>query len=108
MTPARRGLGRAAPRQGLRTAQMRRNPRACSRPRQSEASSCSPPLIRRRNAAIRFYTFSEVSFALFLRQDLARGKSDLDRKSTRLNSSHQIISYAVFCLKKKKQKTKRK
>src|SRR5258708_28524168 len=27
----------------------------------------------------------------------------LDRKSTRLNSSHQIISYAVFCLKKKKE-----
>src|SRR5258708_15180598 len=27
---------------------------------------------------------------------------DEDRKSTRLNSSHQIISYAVFCLKKKK------
>src|SRR5258708_31459765 len=29
---------------------------------------------------------------------------DLDRKSTRLNSSHQIISYAVFCLKKKKKR----
>src|SRR5258708_37343551 len=29
-----------------------------------------------------------------------------DRKSTRLNSSHQIISYAVFCLKKKKQADK--
>src|SRR5258708_27069327 len=28
--------------------------------------------------------------------------ADSDRKSTRLNSSHQIISYAVFCLKKKK------
>src|SRR5258708_25207922 len=28
---------------------------------------------------------------------------DEDRKSTRLNSSHQIISYAVFCLKKKKK-----
>src|SRR5947208_7988718 len=28
-----------------------------------------------------------------------------DRKSTRLNSSHQIISYAVFCLKKKKRPT---
>src|SRR2546429_6447347 len=28
----------------------------------------------------------------------------LDRKSTRLNSSHGYISYAVFCLKKKKQK----
>src|SRR5436190_9039103 len=29
----------------------------------------------------------------------------LDRKSTRLNSSHTVISYAVFCLKKKKKKT---
>src|SRR5256885_5731954 len=28
-----------------------------------------------------------------------------DRKSTRLNSSHLVISYAVFCLKKKKNKT---
>src|SRR5258708_10994732 len=32
------------------------------------------------------------------------GVAALDRKSTRLNSSHQIISYAVFCLKKKKNK----
>ena len=31
-------------------------------------------------------------------------KVRVDRKSTRLNSSHQIISYAVFCLKKKKKK----
>src|SRR5438552_18891350 len=30
-----------------------------------------------------------------------------DRKSTRLNSSHQIISYAVFCLKKKKKKKRK-
>src|SRR2546421_2209812 len=30
-----------------------------------------------------------------------------DRKSTRLNSSHDQISYAVFCLKKKKKKQKR-
>src|SRR5258708_24772071 len=30
------------------------------------------------------------------------GDGERDRKSTRLNSSHQIISYAVFCLKKKK------
>src|SRR5258708_31509534 len=30
-----------------------------------------------------------------------------DRKSTRLNSSHQIISYAVFCLKKKRKKRHR-
>src|SRR2546422_1935619 len=31
-----------------------------------------------------------------------RARSGLDRKSTRLNSSHGYISYAVFCLKKKK------
>src|SRR5260221_7568657 len=32
----------------------------------------------------------------------AMAGSGLDRKSTRLNSSHTVISYAVFCLKKKK------
>src|SRR5438034_3499059 len=37
--------------------------------------------------------------ANFEAPDLAVG----DRKSTRLNSSHTVISYAVFCLKKKKQ-----
>src|SRR2546427_4723440 len=31
------------------------------------------------------------------------GNADADRKSTRLNSSHSQISYAVFCLKKKKK-----
>src|SRR5258708_26440051 len=42
--------------------------------------------------------------ALFLR---ARAPAlRRDRKSTRLNSSHQIISYAVFCLKKKKKCSK--
>src|SRR5690349_23655038 len=34
----------------------------------------------------------------------ARTRSRADRKSTRLNSSHVEISYAVFCLKKKKKK----
>src|SRR3712207_7678277 len=33
---------------------------------------------------------------------------DIDRKSTRLNSSHANISYAVFCLKKKKNTTSQK
>src|SRR2546428_8121528 len=33
---------------------------------------------------------------------IAQVGTDLDRKSTRLNSSHDQISYAVFCLKKKK------
>src|SRR5438034_8055034 len=31
----------------------------------------------------------------------------IDRKSTRLNSSHTVISYAVFCLKKKKERKKK-
>src|SRR5947208_13042117 len=41
---------------------------------------------------------TSVLFFQFLPETSLR----LDRKSTRLNSSHQIISYAVFCLKKKK------
>src|SRR5205809_5988080 len=37
---------------------------------------------------------------------VAKAKTDAeDRKSTRLNSSHGYISYAVFCLKKKKKRT---
>src|SRR2546422_2185830 len=37
-----------------------------------------------------------------VREVIARLVDDRDRKSTRLNSSHGYISYAVFCLKKKK------
>src|SRR5258708_25015610 len=40
--------------------------------------------------------------AAVARRHLAPGRKG-DRKSTRLNSSHQIISYAVFCLKKKNE-----
>src|SRR3712207_8328843 len=50
---------------------------------------CRPPLTAARTAMQRH-----------LPQDRAEG----DRKSTRLNSSHANISYAVFCLKKKKKK----
>src|SRR5258708_24591352 len=52
-----------------------------------------------------FWTLSNLS--RFLRMSKLRASTfcknllKLDRKSTRLNSSHQIISYAVFCLKKK-------
>src|SRR2546422_5594279 len=42
-------------------------------------------------------------FPVFLRIGMAGRRGD--RKSTRLNSSHGYISYAVFCLKKKKTKT---
>src|SRR5256885_12531190 len=37
-----------------------------------------------------------------LRRELKKLLAEVDRKSTRLNSSHLVISYAVFCLKKKK------
>src|SRR5256885_5940031 len=43
----------------------------------------------------------DVLAARFDDDDERRGR---DRKSTRLNSSHLVISYAVFCLKKKKKK----
>src|SRR5256885_2975473 len=38
--------------------------------------------------------------------DRVAARPTLDRKSTRLNSSHLVISYAVFCLKKKKTNNK--
>src|SRR2546421_6952310 len=44
-----------------------------------------------------------LSDALSATDSVADHASDRDRKSTRLNSSHDQISYAVFCLKKKKR-----
>src|SRR5438034_8783654 len=41
-----------------------------------------------------------------LELEISPDNSDADRKSTRLNSSHTVISYAVFCLKKKNKKHK--
>src|SRR5207302_11318012 len=49
---------------------------------------------------------SRKSGWLVRRADRERAALDADRKSTRLNSSHVKISYAVFCLKKKKKKNK--
>src|SRR2546426_4847807 len=40
-----------------------------------------------------------------IEQQRAMRPAERDRKSTRLNSSHLVISYAVFCLKKKKRNT---
>src|SRR5258708_22199043 len=47
------------------------------------------------------FTFSKSEGGRTLFTIHAARAQQLDRKSTRLNSSHQIISYAVFCLKKK-------
>src|SRR5437762_10840746 len=46
----------------------------------------------------------QQGFDVLVEQDPLLRSTDLDRKSTRLNSSHRCISYAVFCLKKKKNK----
>src|SRR2546427_9349927 len=59
-----------------------------SRSRLSRFFSCEPPPVR----TIPLSTMS------------AESSGGVDRKSTRLNSSHSQISYAVFCLKKKKNK----
>src|SRR5574337_31110 len=50
---------------------------------------------------IKFLVILPFNFQLSLH--LERGTHHADRKSTRLNSSHHSISYAVFCLKKKKK-----
>src|SRR5258708_18753680 len=55
-----------------------------------------------------FQGTSSISISMMRKLGMAAQRLALiDRKSTRLNSSHQIISYAVFCLKKKKEKYKR-
>src|SRR5258708_8666963 len=87
-------------------------------------SSVSPEQIRWYLDGVNYFTVTAnqvdattwanaVDHAFFIIFDLAmgggfpNGVAGQDRKSTRLNSSHQIISYAVFCLKKKKEKLKR-
>src|SRR2546422_8042330 len=46
------------------------------------------------------YDLGESDEQLFIAMELVDGRDLRDRKSTRLNSSHGYISYAVFCLKK--------
>src|SRR5256885_7153239 len=59
-----------------------------------------PPAYQRARAAVRYDDVARTLVHALKYQD----RTDLDRKSTRLNSSHLVISYAVFCLKKKYQK----
>src|SRR2546430_7398628 len=48
--------------------------------------------------------FDHTSLIRFVERRFGVLEPNIDRKSTRLNSSHSQISYAVFCLKKKKNK----
>src|SRR5258708_36554687 len=72
---------------------------------ESLRESCSMNLLQWKLRQTKFVLRSAIHQSLENAEQLAlRFKTDagnLDRKSTRLNSSHQIISYAVFCLKKK-------
>src|SRR5699024_11647130 len=54
----------------------------------------------------RFYQGTTMNYSgCYLGAMLSMGAKAIDRKSTRLNSSHVSISYAVFCLKKKRTST---
>src|SRR5437588_6915196 len=64
-------------------------------------SRVSPCLCRRVLLRGGFERSQRLAGDIRFRRDLDRVGSG-DRKSTRLNSSHTVISYAVFCLKKKK------
>src|SRR5258708_21446896 len=73
--------------------------RRCIGLRNSETVWCSPTIW----TVIMPFTQPAVGFAGSVSQPgTIIAVTGEDRKSTRLNSSHQIISYAVFCLKKKK------
>src|SRR3712207_8078241 len=54
------------------------------------------------NAVLENWQSEYLQFALFILATIWLIQRGSDRKSTRLNSSHANISYAVFCLKKKK------
>src|SRR5256885_6861156 len=64
------------------------------------------PICYPRHAGERFYPVARMLRPLLRALPESWLASDrlADRKSTRLNSSHLVISYAVFCLKKKKKK----
>src|SRR5258708_11636537 len=70
------------------------------------ASRMKPPRECAQGAAKHLEFFvTGMCWFLAARAEMAHtSDKKLDRKSTRLNSSHQIISYAVFCLKKQKTK----
>src|SRR5207244_12516824 len=61
-----------------------------------------PVLIARSSSGRCASHLSRTTFRGFFSSSSEGRAGQVDRKSTRLNSSHQIISYAVFCLKKKK------
>src|SRR5438132_5989290 len=78
---------------------LRRPPRSTLFPYTTLFRSAAVQLGPRPRAAVRTGRRPHRGQQLLNRQNYPQ-----DRKSTRLNSSHTVISYAVFCLKKKKKK----
>src|SRR3712207_7012367 len=66
---------------------------ACTPPAEQQLARACSPLIRNLRGPLRWSRGNCM--------ETSNGHSPEDRKSTRLNSSHANISYAVFCLKKK-------
>src|SRR5438477_6715519 len=71
----------------------------------SGRSNASQPAVTNTTAWSPSVDLQEENDRFVLRADVPGVAAKEDRKSTRLNSSHMSISYAVFCLKKKKKKT---
>src|SRR5947208_8098812 len=74
----------------------------------STASNYRSPTNRMRSSGRRLQQRKDGSRRVEITKYNCKRIEDSDRKSTRLNSSHQIISYAVFCLKKKKKNKKKR
>src|SRR2546422_4794514 len=63
----------------------------------------APPAPNRTDIYVKMETFLKLPRGELSKLASLQREEELDRKSTRLNSSHGYISYAVFCLKKKKK-----
>src|SRR5690606_35882426 len=95
----------------IRSTQIRRTRRPLPRNERPVYPSATPfiqePFMRARQAAIHSEDHPASYYAASINRPLelpcleGEQTADVDRKSTRLNSSHVKISYAVFCLKKK-------
>src|SRR5690606_40537287 len=66
-----------------------------------EREGATPRYTNDTNGAFESVATDDPEHGRVLRQQIGAGMAGSDRKSTRLNSSHVKISYAVFCLKKK-------
>src|SRR2546430_6131785 len=81
----------------FRSAQGVDNPRK----RRNRLGAVAASVVQQDDIAVASLPQNAVDY-LFRWDGLAVAQAPVDRKSTRLNSSHSQISYAVFCLKKKK------